>query len=92
MAVQNKRKQASQGNETGRADAWLNIYVTSRQGVRKQLGGLPLDKSKPAQAAFMELDADELKAAFIKLLDEGRMDLVVNSGSAAELEEGDSFI
>ena len=91
MAVQPKKKTAAQ-QETNRADAWLNIYITSKQGVRKQLGGLPLDKSKPAQAAFMELDAEELKAAFIKLLDEGRMDLVVNSGSAAELEEGDSFI
>ena len=91
MAIQAKKKATAQA-EAGRADAWLNVYVTSRQGVRKQLGGLPLDKSKPAQAAFMELDAEELKAAFIKLLDEGRMDLAVNSGSAAELEEGDSFI
>ena len=92
MAVQPKAKKSAGQAENGRADAWLNIYVTSRNGVRKQLGGLPLDKSKPAQQAFMELSADELKAAFIKLLDEDRMELSVNSGTAAELEEGDSFI
>ena len=92
MAVQPKAKKSAGQAENGRADALLNIYVTSRNGVRKQLGGLPLDKSKPAQQAFMELSADELKAAFIKLLDEDRMELSVNSGTAAELEEGDSFI
>jgi len=92
MAVQNKRKQAAGQAETNRADAWLNVYIISRQGVRKQLGGIPLDKSKPAQQAFMELNADELKAAFIKLLDEDRMELSVNSGTATELEEGDSFL
>ena len=91
MAVQPKTKREAVASEH-RADAWLNVYVISRKGVRKQLGGLPLDKSKPAQAAFMELNADELKAAFIKLLDEDRMELSVNSGTAAELEEGDSFI
>ena len=92
MAVQPKAKKSAGQAETNRADAWLNIYVTSRHGVRKQLGGIPLDKSKPAQAAFMELNADELKAAFIKLLDEDRMELSINSGTATELEEGDSFI
>ena len=92
MAVQNKKKTAGQAAEANRADAWLNVYVISRQGVRKQLGGIPLDKSKPAQEAFMGLSAEELKAAFIKLLDEDRMELSVNSGAAAELEEGDSFI
>ena len=92
MAVQPKAKKSAGQAENGRADAWLNIYVTSRNGVRKQLGGLPLDKSKPAQQAFMELSADELKAAFLKLLGEDRMELSVNSGTAAELEEGDSFI
>ena len=92
MAVQPKAKKSAGQAETNRADAWLNIYVISRQGVRKQLGGIPLDKSKPAQEAFASLSAEELKAAFIKLLDEDRMELIVNSGSAAELEEGDSFI
>ena len=92
MAVQNKRKQAAGQAETNRADAWLNVYIISRQGVRKQLGGIPLDKSKPAQEAFANLNAEELKAAFLKLLDEDRMELSVNSGTAAELEEGDSFI
>ena len=91
MAVQPKAKKGAQ-NEAGRADAWLNIYVISRQGVRKQLGGIPLDKSKPAQEAFMSLSAEELKAAFLKLLEEDRMELSVNSGTATELEEGDSFI
>ena len=91
MAVQNKRKQEA-AVESNRADAWLNVYVISRQGVRKQLGGLPLDKSKPAQEAFIGLSADELKAAFIKLLGEGRMELAVNAGAGAELEEGDSFL
>lgn len=93
MTIQNKSKKTSSANQAeGRADAWLNIYVTSRNGVRKQLGGLPLDKSKPVQEAFIGLDAEELKTAFIKLLSENRMDLVVNAGSAAELEEGDSFL
>ena len=93
MAVQNKRKQATSSQvESGRADAWLNIYVTSRKGVRKQLGGLPLDKSKPVQEAFMELSAEDIKKAFLSLIEDGRMEFVVNSGAASELEGDDSFI
>ena len=91
MAVQNKRKQEAVTSEN-RADAWLNIYVTSRKGVRKQLGGLPLDKAKPVQEAFMSLSAEELKAVFASLIEEGRMEFQVNSGAATELQEDDSFI
>ena len=91
MAVQNKRKQEAVTSEN-RADAWLNIYVTSRKGVRKQLGGLPLDKSKPVQEAFMSLSAEELKVVFASLIEEGRMEFQVNSGAATELEGDDSFI
>ena len=90
MAVQPKSKKVE--TESNRADAWLNIYVTSRKGVRKQLGGLPLDKSKPVQEAFIGLSAEEIKAAFIKLLEEGRIEFQVNSGAGSELEEDDSFI
>ena len=91
MAVQNKKRDAAQ-TETNRADAWLNIYVTSRKGVRKQLGGLPLDKSKPVQEAFMELSAEDLKKAFLSLIEDGRMEFVVNSGAGTELQEDDSFL
>ena len=91
MAVQNKKRDAAQ-TESNRADAWLNLYITSRKGVRKQLGGLPLDKSKPVQEAFIGLSAEEIKAAFIKLLEEGRIEFQVNSGAGSELEEDDSFI
>ena len=91
MAVQNKRKQEAVA-DSNRADAWLNIYVTSRKGVRKQLGGLPLDKSKPVQEAFMSLSAEELKAAFLSLIEEGRMEFQVNSGAGTELQEDDSFL
>ena len=91
MAVQNKRKQEAATSDN-RADAWLNIYVTSRKGVRKQLGGLPLDKSKPVQEAFMSLNAEELKAAFLSLIEDGRMEFVVNSGAGTELQEDDSFL
>ena len=90
MAVQNKRKQ--EAVTENRADAWLNIYVTSRKGVRKQLGGLPLDKAKPVQEAFMSLSAEELKAVFASLIEEGRMEFQVNSGAATELQEDDSFL
>ena len=90
MAIQAKSKKVE--TKSNHADAWLNIYVTSRKGVRKQLGGLPLDKSKPAQEAFMSLSAEELKAAFLKLLEEDRMELSVNSGTATELQEDDSFL
>ena len=93
MTIQAKsRKGASSQVETGRADAWLNIYVTSRKGVRKQLGGLPLDKSKPVQEAFMSLSAEELKTVFASLIEEGRIEFQVNSGAATELQEDDSFI
>ena len=91
MAVQNKRKQEAVA-DSNRADAWLNIYVTSRKGVRKQLGGLPLDKSKPVQEAFMSLNAEELKAAFLSLIEDGRMEFQVNSGAGTELQEDDSFL
>ena len=91
MAVQNKRKQEAT-SESNRADAWLNIYITSRKGVRKQLGGLPLDKSKPVQEAFMGLSAEELKKVFASLIEDGRIEFQVNSGAGAELEEDDSFI
>ena len=92
MAVQPKSKKADV-ESTNRADAWLNIYITSRKkGVRKQLGGLPLDRSKPVQEVFIDLSAEEIKAAFIKLLDEGRIEFQVNSGAGSELEEDDSFI
>ena len=91
MAIQAKSKKEAVV-ESGRADAWLNIYVTSRKGVRKQLGGLPLDKSKPVQEAFMELSAEDLKKAFLSLIEDGRMEFVVNSGTAAELQEDDSFL
>ena len=91
MAVQNKKRDAAQ-TESNRADAWLNIYVTSRKGVRKQLGGLPLDKSKPVQEAFMELSAEDLKKAFLSLIEDGRMEFVVNSGAGTELQEDDSFL
>ena len=90
MAIQAKSKK--EATSENRADAWLNIYVTSRKGVRKQLGGLPLDKSKPVQEAFMSLSAEELKAAFLSLIEEGRMEFQVNSGAAAELEGDDSFL
>lgn len=90
MAVQAKSKKVE--TESNRADAWLNIYVTSRKGVRKQLGGLPLDKAKPVQEAFMSLNAEELKAAFLSLIEDGRMEFVVNSGAGTELQEDDSFI
>ena len=90
MAIQAKSKKVE--TESNRADAWLNIYVTSRKGVRKQLGGLPLDKSKPVQEAFIGLSAEEIKAAFIKLIEDGRVEFQVNSGAGAELEEDDSFI
>ena len=90
MAVQAKSKKVE--TESNRADAWLNIYVTSRKGVRKQLGGLPLDKAKPVQEAFMSLSAEELKAVFASLIEEGRIEFQVNSGAAAELQEDDSFI
>ena len=90
MAIQNKSKKLE--TESNRADAWLNIYVTSRKGVRKQLGGLPLDKAKPVQEAFMSLSAEELKAVFVSLIEEGRMEFQVNSGAAAELEGDDSFL
>ena len=90
MAIQNKSKKVE--TESNRADAWLNIYVTSRKGVRKQLGGLPLDKSKPVQEAFMSLSAEELKAAFLSLIEDGRMEFVVNSGAGTELQEDDSFL
>ena len=92
MAVQPKSKKTSVQAEAGRADAWLNIHITSRQGLRKQLGGIPLDKSKPAQEIFIGLSAEELKAAFIKLLNEDRMEFSINSGAGSELEEGDSFL
>ena len=91
MAIQTKSKKEAT-SESNRADAWLNIYVTSRKGVRKQLGGLPLDKSKPVQEAFMELSAEDLKKAFLSLIEDGRMEFVVNSGAASELEGDDSFI
>ena len=91
MAIQTKSKKES-AVESNRADAWLNIYVTSRKGVRKQLGGLPLDKSKPVQEAFMELSAEDLKKVFLSLIEDGRMEFVVNSGAATELQEDDSFI
>ena len=90
MAIQAKSKKVE--TESNRADAWLNIYVTSRKGVRKQLGGLPLDKSKPVQEAFMSLSAEELKAAFLSLIEDGRMEFVVNSGAGTELQEDDSFL
>ena len=90
MAVQPKAKKVE--TESNRADAWLNIYVTSRKGVRKQLGGLPLDKSKPVQEAFMELSAEDLKKAFLSLIEDGRMEFVVNSGAGTELQEDDSFL
>ena len=91
MAVQPKAKKEAVA-DSNRADAWLNIYVTSRKGVRKQLGGLPLDKSKPVQEAFMSLSAEELKAAFLSLIEEGRMEFQVNSGAGTELQEDDSFL
>ena len=92
MAVQPKAKKTAGQAAEGRADAWLNIHITSRQGLRKQLGGIPLDKSKPAQEIFIGLSADELKAAFLKLLNEDRMEFSINSGAGSELEEGDSFL
>ena len=91
MAVQPKAKKEAVA-DFNRADAWLNIYVTSRKGVRKQLGGLPLDKSKPVQEAFMELSAEDLKKAFLSLIEDGRMEFVVNSGAGTELQEDDSFL
>ena len=91
MAIQAKSKKEAVV-ESNRADAWLNIYVTSRKGVRKQLGGLPLDKSKPVQEAFMELSAEDLKKAFLSLIEEGRMEFQVNSGAGTELQEDDSFL
>ena len=91
MAIQTKSKKEAT-SESNRADAWLNIYVTSRKGVRKQLGGLPMDKSKPVQEAFMELSAEDLKKAFLSLIEDGRMEFVVNSGAGTELQEDDSFL
>ena len=91
MAIQTKSKKEAVA-DFNRADAWLNIYVTSRKGVRKQLGGLPLDKSKPVQEAFMALSAEDIKKAFLSLIEDGRMEFVVNSGAGSEMEEGDSFI
>lgn len=91
MAIQAKSKKEAVA-DSNRADAWLNIYVTSRKGVRKQLGGLPLDKSKPVQEAFMELSAEDLKKVFASLIEDGRIEFAVNAGSAAELQEDDSFI
>ena len=90
MAIQAKSKKVE--TESNRADAWLNIYVTSRKGVRKQLGGLPLDKSKPVQEAFMDLSAEDLKKAFLSLIEDGRMEFVVNSGAGTELQEDDSVL
>ena len=91
MAVQPKTKKEAVA-DSNRADAWLNIYVTSRKGVRKQLGGLPLDKSKPVQEAFMSLSSEDLRKVFASLIEDGRIEFQVNSGAASELEGDDSFI
>ena len=91
MAVQPKAKKEAVA-DSNRADAWLNIYVTSRKGVRKQLGGLPLDKAKPVQEAFMSLSSEDLRKVFASLIEDGRIEFQVNSGAASELEGDDSFI
>ena len=91
MAIQPKAKKEAVA-DSNRADAWLNIYVTSRKGVRKQLGGLPLDKAKPVQEAFMSLSSEELRKVFASLIEDGRIEFQVNSGAASELEGDDSFI
>ena len=91
MAIQTKSKKEAVA-DSNRADAWLNIYVTSRKGVRKQLGGLPLDKAKPVQEAFMSLSSEDLRKVFASLIEDGRIEFQVNSGAASELEGDDSFI
>lgn len=76
-----RNNQASDNNESWKAQGFLNLYLPGKDGSKRKLGAIPLKEAKPAEKALLTwLNEDPSRVAALL----SKMEIVYQPATPAD--------
>ena len=76
-----RNNQASDNNESWKAQGFLNLYLPGKDGSKRKLGAIPLKEAKPAEKALLTwLNEDPSRVAVLL----SKLEIVYQSATPAD--------